>query len=234
MLAGAASVTLLGRNMVFTSGNLAADLLANALMLQGLGIGHNLNGPSWSISTEFAAYLCFPALVAVAFHRRGAVAAGAFLACVALLCLLAASQPRLGLGAKGAGLMLLRVDLPAVLLFPLLIAALAANEERASGSSRATRRLSHPWLHFLGVMSFSTYLLHQLFRPTESALLRAMHPVSPGHARRPPVCLAESFSVLPSAWLAYHGIERPGRMLVQRAFARRAAPAARPLVTGRA
>ena len=275
MLAGPASMALLGRNIVFASDSLAADLLANALMLQGLGIGHNLNGPSWSISTEFAAYLCFPALIAAAFHRRAA-AAGAFLACVALLCLLAASQPRLGLGAEGvgpglircfteftlgmlayrllrsgrvaalghdgtaailaascAGLMLLRLDLPAVLLFPLLIAALAANEEGAAGGRRAARLLSHPWLHFLGVVSFSTYLLHQLFRPTELALLRAVHPEPLGLPGALLFALAGSFSVLPFAWLAYYGIERPGRAFVQRAFARRTAPAIAPLAAER-
>ena len=275
MLAGAASMALLGRNIIFASGSLAADLLANVLMLQGLGIGHNLNGPSWSISTEFAAYLCFPALVAAAFHRRVAVAAGAFLACVALLCLLAGSQPRLGLGAEGVGpgllrcfteftlgmlayrllrsgrvaalgrdvtaialaascamLMLLRLDLPAALLFPLLIAALAANEEGTAGG-RAARLLSHPWLHFLGVVSFSTYLLHQLFRPTELALLHALHPEPLSLPGALLFALAGSFSVLPFAWLAYHGIERPGRTFVQRAFAHRAAPAATPLVPER-
>jgi peptidoglycan/LPS O-acetylase OafA/YrhL len=275
MLAGMASVALLGRNIIFASGSLAADLLANALMLQGLGIGHNLNGPSWSISTEFAAYLCFPALIAAAFHRRTAVAAGALLACVALLCLLAASQPRLGLGADGVGpglvrcfteftlgmlsyrllrservgilgqdgtvaalaascaaLMLLRVDLPAALLFPLLIAALAANEEGKAGG-RAARLLSHPWLHFLGVVSFSTYLLHQLFRPTELALLRVLHPEPLGLPGALLFALAGSFSVLPFAWLAYRGIERPGRTFVQRAFARRAASAIAPPAPGR-
>ena len=275
MLAGAASMAILGRNIVFASGSLAADLLANALMLQGLGIGHNLNGPSWSISTEFAAYLCFPALIAAAFHRRAAVAAGAALACVALLCLLAASQPRLGLGADGVGpglircfteftlgmlsyrllrsgrvavlgrdataaalaascaaLMLLRVDLPAALLFPLLIAALAANEEGET-AGRAARLLSHPWLHFLGVVSFSTYLLHQLFRPTELALLRVLHPEPLGLPGALLFALAGSFSVLPFAWLAYRGIERPGRTFVQRVFARRAVPAIGAPAAGR-
>ncbi len=274
MLAGAASMALLGRNIVFASGSLAADLLASALMLQGLGIGHNLNGPSWSISTEFAAYLCFPVLIAAAFHRRAAVAAGAFLACVALFCLLAESQPLLGLEGDGVGpglvrcfteftlgvlsyrllrsgrvgvlgrdgtvaafaascaaLMLLRVGLLAALLFPLLIAAIAANEQRETGG-RAAHLLSHPWLHFLGVVSFSTYLLHQLFRPTELALPRVLHPEPLGMPGALLFALAGSFSVLPFAWLAYHGIERPGRTLVQRAFARRATPAIAPLVTG--
>ena len=48
---------------VFQRESLAFDLPANLLMLQGLGIGTNLNGPSWSISTEFAAYFLFPLFI---------------------------------------------------------------------------------------------------------------------------------------------------------------------------
>src|SRR4051794_32482617 len=46
-LLGAGSVALAGVNIFFQSKNLAYDFAANALMLQGLGIGTNLNGPSW-------------------------------------------------------------------------------------------------------------------------------------------------------------------------------------------
>jgi peptidoglycan/LPS O-acetylase OafA/YrhL len=67
---GALSTALLGRNILTDSQRLWFDLPVNLLMLQGLGVGLNLNGPSWSISTEFAAYLCFPLLVALSFHRQ--------------------------------------------------------------------------------------------------------------------------------------------------------------------
>ena len=69
MLCGSVSVFWLGHNIFFSSSNLAADFTANALFLQGFGIGTNLNGPSWSISTEFAAYLLFPLFIALTFHR---------------------------------------------------------------------------------------------------------------------------------------------------------------------
>jgi len=82
-------------------------------------------------------------------------------------------------------------------------------------------------------VSFSTYLLHQLFQPTELALLRVLHSEPFGLPSALLFALAESFSVLPFAWFAYHGIERPGRTLVQRAFARRTAPAIASLVPGR-
>lgn len=41
-------------------------LLGNVLMVQSWGLSHSLDYPGWSISTEFAAYLLFPILVAAA------------------------------------------------------------------------------------------------------------------------------------------------------------------------
>ena len=35
----------------------------NGLMLQGWGLGYSIVGPSWSVSTELAAYLLFPVLL---------------------------------------------------------------------------------------------------------------------------------------------------------------------------
>jgi peptidoglycan/LPS O-acetylase OafA/YrhL len=62
---------LLGRNVFYASDNLSYDVVCN-LLLQGIGFGRNLNGPSWSISTEFAAYPLFPVILALAFSRRRA------------------------------------------------------------------------------------------------------------------------------------------------------------------
>ena len=45
-------------------------IAANALLVQAWGLSVSLNVPSWSISTEFAAYLLFPVLLAAA-HRGG-------------------------------------------------------------------------------------------------------------------------------------------------------------------
>ena len=69
----------------------------NILMLQGLGVGRNLTGPSWSISTEFAAYFLFPLFIAVMFHKRRWVSYTSLLVAMLLLCGLAARMPRLGL-----------------------------------------------------------------------------------------------------------------------------------------
>ena len=98
-----------------------------------------------------------------------------------------------------------RLDLVAVAVFPFLVLAFALNQGRAG------RVLSHRWLHYLGVISFSIYLVHNIFRAPEMWLARLLHP-----ALLPPwmalsFAVIASISVLPVAALAYHGIERPGR-----------------------
>src|SRR5579875_1569838 len=70
VVAGSASAALLGRNIIYQNYDLPADLLANIFMLQGLGVGKTLNGPAWSVSTEFAAYLLFPFFIFAVFHRQ--------------------------------------------------------------------------------------------------------------------------------------------------------------------
>jgi peptidoglycan/LPS O-acetylase OafA/YrhL len=66
----------------FTEDNSIGSLVANLLLLQGTGLEDRLtwNGPSWSISTEFFAYLFFAAVVFVARKRAWAV-----LACAAVV-----------------------------------------------------------------------------------------------------------------------------------------------------
>ncbi len=97
---GALSTALLGRNILVNSSNLWFDLPVNLLMLQGLGIGTNLNGPSWSISTEFAAYLCFPVLVALCFHRAMTVRVLVGAIAVAGIVGLALQRERLTIGGE--------------------------------------------------------------------------------------------------------------------------------------
>lgn len=58
---------------------------ANLLMVQGWGISASINVPSWSISTEFAAYLLFPILAALVLRKgRTPLPAASLLAALVL------------------------------------------------------------------------------------------------------------------------------------------------------
>ena len=254
MVLAAISTNLLGRNIFFNSNNVPFDLVANLLMLQGLGVGTNLNGPSWSISTEFAAYLLFPLYVILIFHARAAVWIPALSIAVGLLCWQAFLHPRLGLASEaiadqvircftqfGIGMgayrlschprmasllgsdrvafglvggclffLALRVDLPVALLFPFLIVSFANNK------GRMERLMSHPAPYFLGVISYSIYLIHNPFRPMWLEVFHALHlaPLSAPAALA--FALVGSLCVIPFAWVAYRLVERPGRAVVRR------------------
>lgn len=251
LVLGEASRRLLGHNIIANSNNWLLDISSNLLLMQGFGIGQNLNGPSWSISTEFLAYILFPALALLVFSRRPFIWFTTLFICILALISIASTMPRLGLGVEGFPLslvrciaeftlgigcyrlsinpvvvswferdtislalitaciafMLLRVDLPAVLLFPMLITALAVNH------GLVARIMSTSWLHFLGTISFSLYLIHQIFRPIYLELLRWIHPALLSGPAALVFALVASFSVVPFAWLAYSVVERPGRML---------------------
>jgi peptidoglycan/LPS O-acetylase OafA/YrhL len=95
---GAVTSVLIGRDIFHGSSNILLDGVANLIMPQGLGIGLNLNGPCWSISTEFTAYFVFPLLIGVVFHRSWFVAVSAVFACFVVLAVMAASHHRFRLG----------------------------------------------------------------------------------------------------------------------------------------
>jgi peptidoglycan/LPS O-acetylase OafA/YrhL len=191
-------------------------VLANLAMIQSFGIGLSLDLPAWSISTEFAAYLLFPLLCAVALFRgwRTACAVAAVSACAIIVLSLVPVDwspdarrgvqhawlglsdgrsvfplirtfagftlglltwrawsvvgrmwlrgrwwPALAVGAALAGLLCLRnVDALTVLLMPLLILCLAAD------LSLLTRLLGGRVFEFLGLISYSIYLVHSPVR----------------------------------------------------------------------
>lgn len=255
VIAAQVSLATLGRNIIYSPNAGVGDILANALMLQGVGVGINLNGPSWSISAEFAAYLMFPLFILGAFSRHWAARRGLLAVSLAAICWLAFSHPRLGMATETVSenlircfaefaigmatfrlfnhadgrrrqllgsdatcfglmlacgaLMLLRLDLPAVLLFPFLIVSLAFN------SGRATRLMAHPVLYFLGLVSFSLYLLHQMFRPVSLLIIQHWHPAPLGTGPALLFALVASLSVIPFAWLTYRFVELPGRNVVR-------------------
>jgi len=255
VLAGIGAVVT-GNNAFFTNRYLPFNLLCNILMLQGLGVCENMNGPSWSISTEFAAYLFFPVFVLVVFHRRRFVAGVAMVAAAAVLVGIAVTDPRHGLGSMDdgirlaecftqfvigmgvyrlyrdgrynalfgkdavafaivfliAGCLVLRMDLPAALLFPALILSLACNH------GWFDRILASRIPYFVGVISFSIYLIHDPFRPLELALLRTIHPEPLGYFPALLMALVGSLSIIPFAWIAYGLVEHPGRVIFRSLF----------------
>jgi peptidoglycan/LPS O-acetylase OafA/YrhL len=248
LLAGL-SHQLLNRNIFFGKVDLPIDLLWNLLMLQGLGIGNSMNGPSWSVSVELLAYALFPVLITFVLHRTLAVKMLSGVMAVCALTWVAMHSPHFGLEAEtplfGAvrclsefslgmlayqwgqswsksnwirsdGLawvafamcllfLLLRNDLLVALCFPLMVAATAHNTGRVrAGLSRPT------WL-FMGQISFSLYLIHDLFRSAELILIRALHPTPLTAAQGILFALLGSLSVIPFAWLAYRYVEGPSR-----------------------
>lgn len=253
---GAASAALLGQNLFLDDRRLWFNLPANMLMLQGLGVGRNLNGPSWSISAELAAYAAFPLLVALAFHRAAMVRTAFVATCAALLVgvfydaaevgremsrvipgvmrcfagfgfgMVAFAVYRSGrwqaIGSDEAVILLLggigftvlmRVDLPAVLMFPFLVLACARNQ------GVATRVIGSSVPYFLGVISYSIYLMHNMFRWPLLSMLRAAHPATLDTLPALGFALAGTLVVIPFSWAAYCLVERPGRNWV-RALAR--------------
>ena len=264
-LAGEASALALGRNVFFQSTNLGYDFTANLLMVQEIGIGTNLNGPSWSISVEFAAYFLFPVFNAAVLGPRRLAWAGVVLA-TAGICGIGFMHPHLGVGVEGppgslvrcfteftlgmaayrlfqsrwaasvlghdavtAGLsvaaaaaLVARYDLPAVLLFPFIVVAYAVN------NGLAARIMQMRLFYFLGIISFSLYLLHNPFRPLELGLLQAIVPQPVGPVAALAFAFAGAVSVIPFAWLAYLTVERPGRRFVRLLFTRAATSPLQP------
>jgi peptidoglycan/LPS O-acetylase OafA/YrhL len=254
MLLGLICRALTGANIFFDDSSVIFDLLANIFMLQGLGIGTNLNGPSWSISTEFAAYFLFPLFVALVFHRRRLVSAVTLSLALVLLCAAAMRSPGLrllnetigdqvlycftefvlGMGAyilyrarftsgRGAGdlevgtfivAMIIGLftglDLIVALLCPFIVISTALNR------GAFARALSQGVPYFLGVVSFSIYLLHEPCLRLAVAFFRIVHPGESGPATALAFALIGSLAVIPLAWLTYKGIERPGRQFIRR------------------
>jgi peptidoglycan/LPS O-acetylase OafA/YrhL len=254
MVLGLISRATLGRNLFFDDSSLAFDLPANMLMVQGLGIGTNLNGPSWSISTEFAAYLLFPIFIMFVFNRGRWVSAITLLAALTVLCAAAFRSPGLvlqsedvrdqvlycftefvlGMGAYilyrsrhasggdasdlEAGLLFVAVaiglvagvDLVVALLCPFVVVATALNR------GVFERLLSRGIPYFLGLISFSIYLIHEPCRRLAVFLFTAVHPASVGPAAALGFAFAGSLAVIPLAWVTYLGVERPGRRIIRR------------------
>lgn len=255
LLAGLASTSLLGHNIIYPPKAGLGDIIANLLMLQGLGIGLNINGPSWSISAEFVAYLLFPMLILGVFSSKRWLRTALLVVSILSILWLSSHYPRFGLATESvhenlircfseftigmtafyfyrhaaaatiatlasdlasaglmlacAAFMLLRIDLLAVALFPWLILSLAWN------TGRVAKLMANRALYLLGLVSFSLYLLHQLFRPIALLLIQHVHPEAMSTAYALAFAFVASLAVVPFAWLTYRFVELPGRTLVQ-------------------
>jgi peptidoglycan/LPS O-acetylase OafA/YrhL len=253
LLAAWVSVSFSGKNYFFGTINGVVDVVANLLLLPGLGIGHLMNGTAWSISTEILAYLLFPLLIAGAFSSNRLITALTGIAAVAGLTYVALQGKKFSLGLDGplmgsvrcvteftmgmlayrfwanearsrwlgsdkaTVLVLLvtlviyatRIDLPVALCFPVVVVAVAHN----SGQVQAW--LTTRFLYFLGVISYSLYLVHDMCRPIASALMRTLHPEPLSVPGALAFAFVASMCVIPFAWLTYHWVEHRSREWLQ-------------------
>ena len=249
LVLGWISTQSLQRNIFFVDIRIPFDILTNLLMLQGLGIGRNMNGPAWSVSAEFLAYFSFPVLIFGVFSSRIKIVVLSTTAASAGLLFVAMSNSRLGLSAEDpllggmrclseftwgmlayllwarptvsawlgrdritlallaatAALLVVRIDLLVVALFPFLIIAVAHNKGKANAC------LCAPVFYFLGLISYSLYLIHNAFRPVALMLIQAWHPQPLGIATALFFAAIGSLAVVPFAWLTYRWIEHPSR-----------------------
>ena len=131
-----------------------------------------------------------------------------------------------GLAAATAAALVLRNDMLIVLLFPPLVLAYALNRGQAG------RAMSHRVPHYIGAISFSIYLVHNMFRIPLFWAARQWHPDPLSAAAALGLAVVGSILVLPFAALAYRAIERPGRDavngLLRRVSPRRLPPTKRP------
>ena len=229
-------------------------------MIQSWDLSSSIVVPSWSISTEFLAYLLFPILIIMTLRGRGVRSVAVGIACLALLVFVGTrsdavlsatdrkgpldvavgttiypilrclSEFALGLLAYRAtqvarimriaqwsftadlltlaiiGLLTVRgTDLMIALLFIPLIISLATE------ASVTARLLGRPVIYWLGMVSYSIYLMHMVVEiafdaPIQHVLksMRVSHAYSFSH-------LAVAGLVIPISALTYYGIEKPAR-----------------------
>jgi peptidoglycan/LPS O-acetylase OafA/YrhL len=240
-----------------------AMLATNVAMVQAWGLTECLDGPTWSLSAEWAAYLLFPAILwATLSHSAARAWATSAIAAAVIIALCAVPQPfgrqltplslldlhnhvmalpvirclaefslgvlafRVGGTATGAAfvrragvaaglaavlialLAVPRADAAVALLFPALVLSLTVPH------TGAAKLLSAAIPSFLGRISYSIYLVHELM----TTLLEKMHGLAAwlGLPHAQTVAAAGCIGMtIAAAWIAYNLIELPGRRYIR-------------------
>jgi peptidoglycan/LPS O-acetylase OafA/YrhL len=168
-------------------------LLAASQPHWNLGVGSPALG-TWRCVTEFTLGVFAYRLWG---ESRRAVALGRdrWTACLLVLALLGVA---------------LRFDLLVVMTFPAIVISVAHNK------GWFDRLLNTPLPYFLGVISYSLYLVHDGMRPLAMTLIRHLHPQPLSKAWAIACVLLASAAVIAVAWLTYHVFERMPREWLQR------------------
>ena len=119
-------------------------------------------------------------------------------------------------GALAAGALLLAVTIsaPETLVVPLFLAGLLLAVALTAG--RRGNPLAAPPLHYLGEISYSTYLVHFLLY----IVFKILFVADPANVSPPLIGLFLLLTLLASIAL-YHGVERPAQRALNRIFDRR-------------
>jgi peptidoglycan/LPS O-acetylase OafA/YrhL len=94
------TVFVVARHTQHLYGDFWHAFVANVFMVQAWGVAQSIASASWSISTEWAAYLLFPALAATMLRSRPAVAAFGTLVCAVSVAIAAMSDSHLVVGSQ--------------------------------------------------------------------------------------------------------------------------------------
>lgn len=236
----------------FAEGNTGGEFFAGLALIHSWGLYDHLtwNWPSWSISTEWAAYLLFPVLLPLFCRPRPAVVAAAVPLLLAGVFLLVALYPRgdlditfdygvircllsfaLGicafrlsgtLAARGVSLpvewllaaalaaiaLVLHLDLHPVLAVAAFFCAILL---AALGRGAVTRLLGAPPLHYLGLISYSIYLVQYPVQRVAHMLLRSRFGDSLDPAIAAATLVITVLVVVGLSALTYRFIELPAR-----------------------
>ena len=132
-------------------------VFANVAMIQAWNLSANINPPAWSISTEFLAYLLFPAMAALGLRGRAGPLACIGLAIAAIVACMWLAPP---LGPARRGLMDIYYNYSPLPPLRCLAGVLTGIAAWRAGQAPLVRRIaSLPWAGPLALLVFVAMLL---------------------------------------------------------------------------